>query len=633
MKIPHVPFPLKLLIVAAVYAALALLARAYFAPNDVVGVFWPASGWALAVLSLGGQRYAWGVLAGALLGQLIAGQPVWIAGPIGGGETIEALVGYWLLMRNKEFDPSFSAMRDYQRLLIRAGVMGPLCNALIGTTTLTLAGVLPSAGHLQNMLQWWMGDVLGILLLTPLILVWRNGPQRPTEHKYWTEAALVLGLSFLTGQVIFLEWLPDSAGKIANQGYWMFLFITWAAIRLGTPIVTAILCMVAVQVMTGIHLHLGFIAKGFPKTQVMDSWFYLLSLGLVGMSLAIYFAERRLAEAKLRIAAIAFECQEGMIVTDASQNILRTNKSFSRIMGYSSDEVIGKPTAIMRSDRHPPSFYEAIWETSRRTGTSANEIWHRRKNGEVFPQWLTSTAVKDENGIITNFVVTHTDITFQKQQEAKRLADEAVHRDALVREVHHRIKNNLQGITGLLRQTAVDRPEVAESINQAIAQVRSIAVLHGLQGRANISRVRLCELTSAIAGDIEAQWQTPIKVDIPSVWTPCIVAENEAVPIALVLNELITNAVKHGGKANRDVGVNLRKGDQPDVIRVSIINVGRWRSNIDRPDALTHTGLKLVDILLPQVGARLENDRLENKVVTRLELTPPVITLETKDSA
>lgn len=333
------------------------------------------------------------------------------------------------------------------------------------------------------------------------------------------------------------------------------------------------------------------------------------------------------AEEEQRIAAVAFECQEGMIITDAQMRILRTNHSFTRIMGYSNEEVVGQTTTFMRSDRHPPGFYENAWRIARDQGNWNDEVWHRRKNGEVFPQWLTCTAVKDENGVITNYVVTHTDITFQKQQEAKRLADETAHRDALVREVHHRIKNNLQGISGLLRLFAQDNPQTTEAINQVMSQIRSIAVLHGLQGRTSMDTVRLCELTSAIAADVQSVWQTPVAVDIPALWTPGIIAEKEAVPIALVLNELLVNAVKHGGKAHGHVSVTLRKGEDPETIQVAIRNAGHLRANTDRPTA-HHAGLHLIASLMPREGARLTREQHENEVLTQLEISPPVLHME-----
>lgn len=139
--------------------------------------------------------------------------------------------------------------------------------------------------------------------------------------------------------------------------------------------------------------------------------------------------------------------------------------------------------------------------------------------------------------------------------------------------------------------------------------------------------VRLCELTSAIAADVQSVWQTPVAVDIPALWTPGIIAEKEAVPIALVLNELLVNAVKHGGRAHGHVSVTLRKGEDPETVQVTICNSGHLRANTDRPTA-HHAGLQLISSLMPREGARLTREQRENKVLTQLEVSPPVLHLE-----
>lgn len=337
-------------------------------------------------------------------------------------------------------------------------------------------------------------------------------------------------------------------------------------------------------------------------------------------------------EEALRIAAIAFECQEGMIVTDRNQVILRTNRSFTRIMGYTNDEVVGRTTTFMRSDRHPPSFYEEAWTTIRREGSWAAEVWHRRKNGEVFPQWLTCTAVRDDTGDITHFVITHTDITHLKEQEAERLRMEQAHRNALVREVHHRIKNNLQGIAGLLRQWAAKEPGLAEPMNQAISQVQGISVIYGLQGRADSQTVHVCELTAAICAEVQDLWHTPVQVQVPDDWVVRPVAACEAVPIALVINELVVNAVKHGGKDDRMVRVALQEGDRPDIVLVRIINRGRLPAEAGQARR-GHSGLALIRALMPHHGAGLHIEQEEETVVTILELSPPVIAENAKDRA
>lgn len=335
------------------------------------------------------------------------------------------------------------------------------------------------------------------------------------------------------------------------------------------------------------------------------------------------------AEEEQRIAAVAFECQEGMIVTDACRRILRTNRSFSRIMGYNNEESSGRLTDFLYSDRHPPAFYASAWLAAQEQGVWSDEVWTRHKDGRIFLQWVTCTAVRNESGNITNYVITHTDISYRKQQEAEQQAAQLAQRDALVREVHHRIKNNLQGITGLLRQFAQAHPEIADPLNQAINQVRSIAVIHGLQGRHSEHTIRLCELTGAIARDVTTLWQTPVRVDIPSPWTPCIVAEAEAVPLALVLNELIINAVKHGDGRAPGVDVRLRKGERDDQILICISNTGVWET----PDASPasgpiRSGLQLVQAMLPRTGVQWRREQDRDTIHVWLTIEPPVIHLE-----
>ena len=124
--------------------------------------------------------------------------------------------------------------------------------------------------------------------------------------------------------------------------------------------------------------------------------------------------QRKLAEDDLRIAAIAFESQEGMTVTDIHGTILRVNRAFMQITGYSAEEVIGKNTRLLRSGRHNTEFFVNMWGTINRTGSWEGEIWNRRKNGEVYPEYLIITAVKDQHQIITNYVATFNDITTTK---------------------------------------------------------------------------------------------------------------------------------------------------------------------------------------------------------------------------
>lgn len=134
--------------------------------------------------------------------------------------------------------------------------------------------------------------------------------------------------------------------------------------------------------------------------------------------------ERKQAENNLSIAAIVFESHEGMFVTDAYSNILRVNSAFTEITGYSAEEAVGQTPRLISSGRQDKEFYKAMWGDLKKTGVWEGEIWNRRKNGEVYPEHLTITAVRDASGIVTNYVATLTDITMSKaaSDEIKNLA-------------------------------------------------------------------------------------------------------------------------------------------------------------------------------------------------------------------
>ncbi len=123
------------------------------------------------------------------------------------------------------------------------------------------------------------------------------------------------------------------------------------------------------------------------------------------------------AEDEIRIAATAFESQEGMVITDAERKILRVNPAFTRITGYAFDEIVGKTPALLKSGRHDEAFYQTMWESITDKGSWQGEIWNRRKNGEVYPEWLTITAVRDDSRQITHYIGALTDITLRKSAE------------------------------------------------------------------------------------------------------------------------------------------------------------------------------------------------------------------------
>jgi len=171
-----------------------------------------------------------------------------------------------------------------------------------------------------------------------------------------------------------------------------------------------------------------------------DGWRHVLSRGfavrgpegdvlrMVGTHTDI--TDRKRDEEDLRRAAAVFTyTQEGVVITDADRRVIDVNPAFSTITGWSKDEILGETLGRLRSGRHDAEFYGEMWRSIGRVGHWQGEIWNKRKSGEIYPEWLTISAVHDGDGRVVNYLGTFVDIGPLKQTEA-RLAHLA-HHDAL----------------------------------------------------------------------------------------------------------------------------------------------------------------------------------------------------------
>jgi len=129
--------------------------------------------------------------------------------------------------------------------------------------------------------------------------------------------------------------------------------------------------------------------------------------------------EKRKYEEAIRLAEIAFESNEAIFVTDNKGIILRVNNAFVEITGYSSNDACNRNPSFLKSGRHDKEFYRNMWSNLKSSGSWNGEMWNKRKNGEVYPEWLRITAVYDDNHQVRNYVATFSDITNLKAAEEK----------------------------------------------------------------------------------------------------------------------------------------------------------------------------------------------------------------------
>ncbi len=147
----------------------------------------------------------------------------------------------------------------------------------------------------------------------------------------------------------------------------------------------------------------------------------LLHKGKVTGAVVVFsnIAERQRQEAELRVAATALETQEGICITDSKSRIVRVNGAFTVVTGYTQAEVLGKTPAVLSSGLHPRAFYRELWGKLLAQGAWQGEVWNRRKNGEIYPEWLNITAVRAIRGEVTHYVATFMDTSQRKNAEAQ----------------------------------------------------------------------------------------------------------------------------------------------------------------------------------------------------------------------
>lgn len=242
----------------------------------------------------------------------------------------------------------------------------------------------------------------------------------------------------------------------------------------------------------------------------------------------------------------------------------------------------------------------------------------------------------ENGGAVTAVLRVAYDITERKKAEDERLATITRQRDAFVREVHHRVKNNLQGVVGLLRQLANNDPRTSATLEKVISQLLAMAVVHGVTGRDLHEGVALSEMVTEIARSVERISGKDVKIAQAANAAGPSINTNEAVPIAIILNELVLNATKHGeaGSEGQVVSVDLR--GEAKWATITVANAGTLPPGFDFAEGSgLGTGLELVRALLPGEGAALSISRDNHCVTAVLDLGAPLLVapVETTEQA
>jgi PAS domain S-box-containing protein len=324
------------------------------------------------------------------------------------------------------------------------------------------------------------------------------------------------------------------------------------------------------------------------------------------LSAIVNITQRRLLESRFR--ATVESAPTAMVMINRASQIVLVNAETEALFGYSRTELIGAPieTLVPERFRHShPQMREHFRQrpVARRMG-AGRDLFAVRKNGSEFPVEIGLNPVETEEGLFILSAIV--DIT-ERRRGARQLEAALREKTVLLNEIHHRVKNNLQIISGLLQlqsgQTEI--PGLRELLNQSQSRVQSMAVIHELLYESgDFTSIRLDHYFARLAGLLWTSFvdQNDQVQFIPKI-EPVTIDLNRAIPCGLLANELLTNCLKHA-RASR-VTLTLRLNASTNTVFASVADDGIGlppNLNLDAPRSL---GLTLATQLAEQIGAEL----------------------------
>jgi diguanylate cyclase (GGDEF)-like protein/PAS domain S-box-containing protein len=335
------------LLSAVIYIVLAKIGLFFALENTAITIFWPAGGFALALLLLGGLKYLPGIfLGGVVVGFMVIQNP-WVATTLGIANVLESYIAYWLATSYFHIKLTLESKEDFWKLTLLASAVASVISALIGPTALLVGNIIPASLYPQIILRWWMGDVLGIAFLTPLILIWIQTPQKISSKLQALEIFTLLALTTIMGLHVFLDLFHD-VEYMPQDIAWIIMLISWAGIHSGRHVTAVIQLIIFTLALWSVSHHIGHYANDMAQSGLLNFWLFGMASAVGGLTIAVISDKNKKLQNTL---AVTLSYQRSLLdnfpfmvwLKDTDSRFLTVNTGFANTLGLEdSNELIGK---------------------------------------------------------------------------------------------------------------------------------------------------------------------------------------------------------------------------------------------------------------------------------------------------
>lgn len=588
---------LKVGMLCAFYFATAKLGLALNAVSGFATLVWPPTGIALAAIFLFGYNLWPGILLAAFAINVVVGASPWVALGIGIGNTLEAVIGVYL-MRRCDFRPTLERLRDVVALIFLAAIVSPVISSTIGVASLYLGGQLHTSALDSTLGAWWLGDAIGGLLVAPFLMIWSNYRWRKPDLRTGMEITGLATILVFLSVATFGSTLAALLHTPFVPRYFIFPFLIWPALRFGARgglTATFLVATIAVWETTAGH--------GAPiGTTQLENLLYTQSfvcvVAVTTMVLAAIVADRQKARTALedsekKLRSVLDHVADGIVTIDDSFHIVSWNLAAQRMFGYATEEVVGKDVKILapelRQDKTPSL-------------NGNKEIIGLRKSGSTFPLDLAVSEFRLGGQLFYTGILR--DITERKRNEAelfaaKEAADAASRaKSSFLANMSHEIRTPLGAVLGFsdLLVTGNKTLSTSEMSTYAAAIRRNGDLLSGIiNDILDLSKVeagkleidcRATELTD-ILSDISAMLHLQAKdkglqLSINSVGVVPEVIYTDGLRLRQILINIVGNAIKFTKKGTIEVRIEHTCGTGVLSFQVTDTGPGIEPSTITR---------------------------------------------------
>jgi PAS domain S-box-containing protein len=471
---------LGLAVLAGVYVAAGKLGLTLAFEHASATAVWPPTGIALAAMLLYGYRVWPVIFVGALLVNATTAGSVWTSLAIAAGNTLEGLLGVWLVRRWAGGRGVFDRPRDIFKFAALAGLLSTTVSATVGVTSLATAGYADWDRFAAIWLTWWLGDVVGALVVTPVLVLW--GTDRGVRFT-WAEAfeiSMVLASVILVGGIVF-DGVSFSAASNYPLEFLCIPPLVFAAFRFGQREAATCVALLAGIAIRGTLEGFGPFVRSSPNESLLLLQAFMGTLAIMTLPLAAVVREHARGQVALAHAAAIVASSDDAIIGKTLDGIITTwNEAAARLYGYSASEVTGLSLSIIVPPEMGESELPKILERLRRGERIANyETLRMAKDGRRVDVSVTVSPIRDASGRIVGASSIARDITRRKELEATTRERDTLRSVAsLATAAAHEINNPLAVVMGqaqlLIDDIAATRRDRIQEILEAAGRIHAI---------------------------------------------------------------------------------------------------------------------------------------------------------------